>query len=155
MSTAWRSTARRHATIPAARAWTTPRCGRRGRIKGPRHSVYFSGDTGYSPHFAETRRRLGAPDLSLIKIGAYGDSWLDIHMDPEAAVQAHLDLGARTMLPVHWATFNLAYHAWDEPIRRTLAAAAAKNVHLVTPRPGEAIEFGRPHQNVEWFRPGG
>ena len=69
-------------------------------LKGPSHSAYFSGDTGYADHFKAIRERLGAPELALLKIGAYGDTWLDIHMNPEAAVQAHIDLGATTMLPV-------------------------------------------------------
>ncbi len=123
-------------------------------LKGASHSVYFSGDTGYAPHFAEIRKRLGAPDLALIKVGAYGDTWLDIHMGPEAAIQAYQDLGAKTLLPVHWATFNLAYHAWNEPLIRTLAAATAKGATVVTPRVGEPVEFGKPFVNQPWFLPG-
>ena len=79
-----------------------------------------------------------------MKVGAYGETWLDIHMDPEAAVQAHLDLGASVLLPVHWATFDLSYHAWEEPIARVLAVAAAKGIEVVTPRVGERVEFGQP-----------
>ena len=122
-------------------------------VKGPTHSAYFSGDTGYAPHFKAIRDRLGAPELALIKIGAYGDTWLDIHMNPEAAVQAHKDLGATTMLPVHWATFNLAYHNWAEPIERTVAAAKAQGVQLVAPRVGERVEFGVGVENRVWWRP--
>ncbi len=123
-------------------------------VKGPTHSAYFSGDTGYAPHFKAIRERLGAPQLALIKIGAYGDTWLDIHMNPEAAVQAHKDLGATTMLPVHWATFNLAYHDWAEPIERTVAAAKAQGVQLVAPRVGERVELGAGVENRVWWRPG-
>lgn len=122
-------------------------------IKGPNHSAYFSGDTGYAPHLKAIRERLGAPELALIKVGAYGDTWLDIHMHPEAAVQAHKDLGATTMLPVHWATFNLAYHDWAEPIVRTVAAAAKQGVQVVTPRVGEKVEFGQPFENRVWWVP--
>jgi L-ascorbate metabolism protein UlaG (beta-lactamase superfamily) len=121
-------------------------------LRGPNHSVYFSGDTGYGPHFAEIRQRLGAPELTLMKVGAYGSTWLDIHMDPEHAVQAHLDLGADTLLPVHWATFNLAYHAWVEPIERTLAAAKVQGVRVVTPRPGEVVDWSEPFNNEPWYR---
>jgi len=120
-------------------------------LKGPQHSVYFSGDTGYAGHFREVRERLGAPELALIKIGAYGATWLDIHMDPESAVRASRDLGATTMLPVHWATFNLAYHAWAEPILRSVAAARAQGVQIVTPRPGEKFEAGVPFVNEGWY----
>jgi L-ascorbate metabolism protein UlaG (beta-lactamase superfamily) len=121
-------------------------------VRGPEHSFYYSGDTGYAPHFAETRRRLGAPDLSIIKVGAYGETWLDIHMDPESAVQAHVDLGAKTLLPVHWATFNLSYHAWEEPILRTLTAAREKKAQVVTPRPGEKLELGKPFESQAWYQ---
>ncbi|MBL7714648.1 MAG: MBL fold metallo-hydrolase [Bdellovibrionales bacterium] len=121
-------------------------------IKGPKHSFFFSGDTGYSKHFSEIAKKLGPIDLSLIKIGAYGETWLDIHMDPESAIQAHLDLGAKTMLPVHWATFDLSYHAWAEPIQRATLSARSKSVHLITPRIGEPFEFGAPFQNLNWFQ---
>lgn len=117
-------------------------------------SVYYSGDTGYASHFQEIRRRLGPMDLTLMKVGAYGETWLDIHMDPEAAVQAHRDLGGTTMLPVHWATFNLSYHAWDEPILRTLAAARSADVQVVTPPVGQVVTPGEPFANVAWYRRG-
>ena len=107
--------------------------------------------SGYGPHFADIRRRLGAPELTLMKVGAYGSTWLDIHMDPEHAVQAHLDLGGDTLLPVHWATFNLAYHAWVEPIQRTLAAAKVQGVRVVTPRPGQLVDGSEPFVNEPWY----
>ncbi|MES2581544.1 MAG: MBL fold metallo-hydrolase [Pseudomonadota bacterium] len=122
-------------------------------VKGPTHSVYFSGDTGYGGHFKAIRERLGAPGLALIKVGAYGDTWMDIHMGPESAVQAHQDLGAQTMLPVHWATFNLAYHDWAEPVVRTLAAAKTQGTQVVVPRVGERFEFGQPFDNKPWYLP--
>jgi L-ascorbate metabolism protein UlaG (beta-lactamase superfamily) len=120
-------------------------------VKGSRYSAYYSGDTGYAPHFRQTRERLGDMDLTVIKVGAYGETWLDIHMDPESAVKAHLDLGGTTLLPVHWATFNLSYHAWDEPIVRTVAAAKQHGVHVVTPRIGEVVEVGKPFVNAAWY----
>ena len=120
-------------------------------VKGPTYSMYYSGDTGYAEHFKAIRAKLGAPELALIKVGAYGDTWMDIHMNPESAVQAVQDLGAGTLLPVHGATFNLAYHAWAEPAVRTLAAAKAANVQMVVPRVGEKWELGQPFVNTPWF----
>jgi L-ascorbate metabolism protein UlaG (beta-lactamase superfamily) len=120
-------------------------------FKGPSHSAYFSGDTGYAGHFKEIRERLGAPELAMLKVGAYG-AWADIHMTPESAVRAHRDLGATTFLPVHWGTFNLAYHAWEEPIVRSVAAAKREGVQIVTPQPGEKVEIGVPFVNRVWFR---
>ncbi|MBI2750074.1 MAG: MBL fold metallo-hydrolase [Burkholderiales bacterium] len=122
-------------------------------VKGPSHSLYYSGDTGYADHFQTIRTRLGAPELALIKVGAYGDTWMDIHMNPESAVQAMQDLGAKTLLPVHWATFNLAYHDWMEPMLRTLAAAKPKGVQVVTPRVGEPYAFGDAFANTAWYLP--
>jgi L-ascorbate metabolism protein UlaG (beta-lactamase superfamily) len=121
-------------------------------VRGAQRSVYYSGDTGYAPHFREIRQRLGAMDLTVIKVGAYGETWLDIHMDPESAVRAHGDLGGTTLLPVHWATFNLAYHSWDEPIVRTLAAAQKSGASVITPRPGEPFMFGQPFRNEPWWQ---
>lgn len=121
-------------------------------VRGTRRAVYYSGDTGYTAHFADIRARLGAPDVAIIKVGAYGETWLDIHMDPEAAVTAHADLGASALLPVHWATFNLAYHDWAEPIERTLAAAAIRGIQVATPRVGEAFDFGQALPAARWWR---
>jgi L-ascorbate metabolism protein UlaG (beta-lactamase superfamily) len=120
-------------------------------IRGGGHSVFFSGDTGYSPHFKEIRRRLGPMTLTLIKVGAYGETWLDIHMDPESAIQAHADLDGGVLLPIHWATFDLSYHAWEEPIVRARAAALAKGIDLITPQIGERFVLGSPGPHVRWW----
>jgi len=118
---------------------------------GPR--LYYSGDTGHGRHFAEIGARLGPFDLAFVKIGAYGPGqpWIDIHMDPEHAVQAAREVGARRLFPVHWSTFNLAYHAWDEPIRRAVAAARAQQVEIVTPRLGEFVEAGGSFASQPWW----
>src|SRR6185436_5192667 len=97
-------------------------------VKGPRHRFFFSGDTGYSESFRAIGAEHGPFDLTLIKIGASDPTWSEIHMTPEEAVQTHLDLRGRMMLPVHWATFNLAFHAWREPADRAVAAAARAGV---------------------------
>lgn len=122
-------------------------------IVGPEHRVYYSGDTGFSDHFRQIGERSGPFDLNIIKVGAYGpgDPWLDIHMTPEEAVDAHIALGGKRMLPVHWATFNLAYHDWDEPIKRTLKSAAEKNVKVVTPRVGEIVTADTPFNSDPWW----
>jgi L-ascorbate metabolism protein UlaG (beta-lactamase superfamily) len=109
-------------------------------VKGARHRIYFSGDTGYTDHFRAIGAAHGPFDLALIKIGASDPTWSDIHMTPEEAVQANADLGARVMLPVHWATFNLAFHAWRDPADQALAAAKKANVRIAIPRPGEFVE---------------
>jgi L-ascorbate metabolism protein UlaG (beta-lactamase superfamily) len=122
-------------------------------VIGPTHRAFYSGDTGYGKLFQDIGARLGPFDIAFVKIGAYGpgDAWTDIHMTPEQAVQVHRDVRARRMFPVHWSTFNLAYHHWDEPIRRTVAEAARAGVDLVTPRVGEMVEAGRPFVSTRWW----
>ena len=122
-------------------------------VIGPRHSFYVSGDTGYSDHFKTIGDKLGPFDMSFIKIGAYGPGapWFDIHMTAENAVQASVDVKARRMFPEHWATFNLAFHDWDEPVKRALAAARTSHVDLVTPRVGEMVDADQQFQSTSWW----
>ena len=123
-------------------------------VVGARHRFFVSGDTGYSDHFRSIGERLGPFDLSFVKIGAYGPGapWLDIHMSAEDAVRAHQDVRARRMFPVHWGTFNLAFHAWDEPIERALAAARASQVELLTPRVGEIVNADQVFASSAWWQ---
>ena len=122
-------------------------------IKGDKHTIFHSGDTGYEEHFKEIGERLGPIDISFIKIGDYGLDlgWQDIHMKPENSIKAHLDLGASILFPIHWGTFQLSNHDWDEPIIRATAAAAEKNVRMVTPKLGEKVSSGEPFQNEQWW----
>jgi L-ascorbate metabolism protein UlaG (beta-lactamase superfamily) len=120
-------------------------------VAGPRHRVFFSGDTGYSAAFKRIGVAHGPFDLTLIKIGASDPSWSDIHMTPEEAIQTHLDVRGRAMLPVHWATFNLAFHAWRDPADRALAAAKKSGVTLIVPRPGEFVEPASPPPQQVWW----
>lgn len=122
-------------------------------ILGQDSRVYFSGDTGYSPHFKEIGAKYGPFDLTLMESGAYSEYWPHIHMLPEQSVQAHVDLGGRIMLPIHWGTFNLALHDWDEPIARVMDIAMERDVRVVgtvagrvvapdSPEPFVALEAG-------------
>jgi L-ascorbate metabolism protein UlaG (beta-lactamase superfamily) len=112
---------------------------------GPRHRIYHSGDTGYFPGFAKIGSHHGPFDATMVQIGAYSSEyWPDIHMTPEEGVQAHRDLSGGSprgvMLPIHWGTFNLAPHPWEEPAERTVARAAGAGVTVAVPRPGESFE---------------
>jgi L-ascorbate metabolism protein UlaG (beta-lactamase superfamily) len=124
-------------------------------VIGAAHRFHVTGDTGWSDHFRVIGERFGPFDLSFVKIGAYGPGapWLDIHMSAEDAVRAHHELRAKRLFPVHWGTFNLAFHAWDEPIRRTLAAAAGSGVEVVTPRLGEVVDADTPFASKPWWEP--
>ncbi|MBA2964221.1 MULTISPECIES: MBL fold metallo-hydrolase [Ramlibacter] len=122
-------------------------------VLGPQHRFFYSGDTGYGKLFQDIGARLGPFDMAFIKIGAYGPgaAWTDIHMTPEQAVQVHRDVRGRRMFPVHWSTFNLAFHDWDEPIRRAVSAATRLGVELVTPRVGEVVDADAPFESTRWW----
>jgi L-ascorbate metabolism protein UlaG (beta-lactamase superfamily) len=122
-------------------------------VLGSKHRFYVSGDTGYSDHFQRIGAQHGPFDIAFVKAGAYGPGapWLDIHMSAEDAVRATQDVRARRMFPVHWGTFNLAFHAWDEPIRRTLAAARAAQLEVLTPRIGEMVDADAPFASSAWW----
>lgn len=101
--------------------------------------IFFGGDTGFFPQFKEIGERLGPFELTLMPIGAYDVYWAGIHVTPEEALAAHQLVRGRRMLPIHWGTFDLSRHAWDEPIIRV--KKAAKSGELVTPLPGEAVNL--------------
>jgi L-ascorbate metabolism protein UlaG (beta-lactamase superfamily) len=119
-------------------------------IAGPQHGVFFGGDTGYTPAFAEIGARFGPFNLTLLPIGAYHEQWPDIHMNPEEAVRAHGDLGGGLLVPVHWATFNLAFHEWGEPVRRLRAAAERADARIAIPMPGERFVVSKPPERDWW-----
>jgi L-ascorbate metabolism protein UlaG (beta-lactamase superfamily) len=81
--------------------------------------VYFAGDTAYGRLFSDVPRRFGAIDLAILPIGAYEPRWFmaAVHMNPEEAVQAHLDLRAAQSVGMHFGTFHLTAEAIDEPER--------------------------------------
>ena len=120
-------------------------------VVGPVHRVFHSGDTGPFPGMSDIGAGYGPFDLTLMKIGAYGETWPDIHLTPEQAVDAHGQLRGRALLPIHWGTFNMAFHAWDEPAERVVAAAAG-GTRLLMPRPGESVEPERAGAMTPWWR---
>jgi L-ascorbate metabolism protein UlaG (beta-lactamase superfamily) len=120
-------------------------------VAGPQHRFFFSGDSGYSEAFKSIGTTHGPFDLTLIKIGASDPTWESIHMSPEDAVRTNVDLRGRVMLPVHWATFNLGFHAWRDPADRAVAAAKKAGVTLVVPRPGEFVDPAKPQAVEMWW----
>jgi L-ascorbate metabolism protein UlaG (beta-lactamase superfamily) len=120
-------------------------------LLGNRHRVYFSGDTGLFKAMRAIGERLGPFDLTLIEAGQYNAAWPDWHIGPEQAVEAHLRVKGKLLLPIHWGLFTLAYHAWTEPVERVLVAASAANVSVLTPPPGESVEPDLPYRNQRWW----
>lgn len=121
-------------------------------LRTERASVFFSGDTGLTPEFAEVGARLGPFDLTMLEVGAFHPSWGTIHLGPENALEAHRLLGGGLLMPVHWSTFNLALHPWREPAETLYVRAAERGVRLFTPRLGEVLEPARVEALPAWWR---
>ncbi len=120
-------------------------------VAGPKHRVYYSGDTAMFPGFSKIGKRLGPFDLTLIESGAYNSMWPDVHIGPEQAVQAHLMVKGKELMPVHWGTFDLAMHNWTEPAERLMAAAKKHGISLQIPRPGESVIPGSSATVTRWW----
>jgi L-ascorbate metabolism protein UlaG (beta-lactamase superfamily) len=92
---------------------------------GPK--IYFAGDTGYGSRFAEIAQRHPAIDLALMPVGAYEPNWFmrNVHMNPDEAVRACDDVGARRMATMHWGTFVLSAEPLLAPVEEATKAWAA------------------------------
>ncbi|MGG0705630.1 MBL fold metallo-hydrolase [Bacillus paramobilis] len=108
-------------------------------ILGQETRVFFSGDSGYAPHFKEIGDKYGPFDLTLMECGQYDPRWSAIHMLPEETVQAHIDVKGDLLLPIHWGAFTLALHEWSDPIERVTKEAKRLGVKITTPQIGESI----------------
>jgi L-ascorbate metabolism protein UlaG (beta-lactamase superfamily) len=121
-------------------------------VRGPRHAVFFSGDTGLTDEYADIAVRLGPFDLVSLEVGAFHPAWGHIHLGPDQALEALRRLRATRLLPIHWGTFNLAIHAWDEPAERLLELAPTRDVELLMPMLGAPIEPSRAEAVSPWWR---
>ena len=99
-------------------------------VVGPERRFYFAGDTGYFAGFKEIGERLGPFGLAAVPIGAYEPKAMmkDVHLNPEEALQAALDVRATRMLGVHYGTFDLTDEPLDEPPRRFHAEGARRGL---------------------------
>lgn len=122
-------------------------------IQTPTHKLFFSGDGGYGKHFAEIGQKYGPFDLAMVENGAYDAAWANIHMKPEQSYQAALDLGAKAVMPIHWAKYDLAFHPWKEPIERYLVAAKNAPFPVLTPKIGQTYHLSEAATVQEkWWR---
>lgn len=109
-------------------------------------SIYFGGDGGYSSHFTDIKGRLTSPEIAILGIGAYAPRFFmkPIHMNPAEAVKAHIDLGARQSIGMHFGTFQLASEAFDQPLADLKVAKEEAGIpedgFIVIPE-GETVQF--------------
>ena len=105
---------------------------------------FFAGDTGYGTHFMKIGERLGPFTVAAIPIGAYEPRWFmrHNHLNPEEAVQAHLDVRAAKSVAMHWGTFILTDEPVDEPPVRLAVTLKDRGIpveRFVVIRHGETI----------------
>jgi L-ascorbate metabolism protein UlaG (beta-lactamase superfamily) len=108
--------------------------------------VFFAADSGLGRHFGTIRERLGSPDVAFLPIGAYEPRWFmrEQHMNPDDAVQAHLALGARQSVGMHFGTFRLTDEGIDQPAKDLAFGLAARNIappDFIVPRFGQTIQW--------------
>jgi len=106
-------------------------------IRSNNAKLFFSGDTGYGPHFKEIGDKYGPFDLTMLECGQYDRRWPNIHMQPEQTFAAHQDLRGKRLMPLHWGAFSLALHSWIDSVERVKAAAEPSHTEIMTPELGD------------------
>jgi L-ascorbate metabolism protein UlaG (beta-lactamase superfamily) len=127
-------------------------------IEGPEHRVYFGADSGWWEGFGEIAAQYGGFDLTMLEIGAFHPLWATIHLGPDNAARAYEAMRGRggVLMPIHWGLFNLALHAWKEPVERIVELAEERGFGLWLPEPGEPTEVvrGVERRSAWWEREG-
>ena len=121
-------------------------------IQTANRKVFFSGDTGLTDAFETIGQTYGPFELVMLEVGAWHPSWGSIHLGPENALKAFQMLGGGTLLPVHWGTFNLALHAWNEPAETLVKLAGEQKLRVLTPKLGQVFEPAQLDKLDPWWR---
>jgi L-ascorbate metabolism protein UlaG (beta-lactamase superfamily) len=121
-------------------------------IQTANRKVFFSGDTGLTPELEVIAQRLGPFELVMLEIGAWNQAWGDIHLGPANALTAFEMLGQGTLLPVHWATFDLGLHPWADPAETLFTLAAPRGARVLTPQLGAPFEPALVDGPTPWWR---
>lgn len=115
------------------------------------YKLFLCGDGGYGSHFRLNGEQYGPFDFGTIENGQYNTAWPKNHMFPEQAVQASIDLGLKTVTPVHWGRFALSLHKWNESIKRFIKTAEEKGVNYSVPKIGELYTIGQEPFRKSWW----
>lgn len=121
-------------------------------FKTPSMKIFYSGDTGYGPHFKDIGNTYGPFDLAIMECGQYSKYWRSSHMMPDEVVQASLDLKAKKLMPGHWAKFALSMHDWDEPIIKVIEESKRKNMPLLYPLIGQKLDLKEAVTMEAWWK---
>jgi L-ascorbate metabolism protein UlaG (beta-lactamase superfamily) len=115
------------------------------------HNIFYSGDGGYFDGFKKIGEALGPFNLAILESGAYDKNWPSVHMMPEQTIQAHKDLNADVLLPVHNSTFDLAFHPWYDPFSKLSVLALEHDIKLATPVIGEQYRLDNKVPTQNWW----
>ena len=115
-------------------------------VDSPEGRIYFAGDTAYGSHFKHIYDRFGAPRVSLLPIGAYEPRWFmyRMHMNPDDAVRAHLDLHSEHSIAIHFGFLDMALESYQAPVKDLAAARIAHRIDdsaFVAPHLGQVFQY--------------
>lgn len=122
-------------------------------LETPDIKIFYSGDSGYGPHFKQIGMMFGGFDIAMLDCGQYDKNWAFIHMTPEEAVKAADDLNTSALIPSHIGRFSLANHSWYAPFNEISAASDKKQFKLMLPLIGESVPV--PNDNrayIHWWQ---
>ncbi|RYY37747.1 MAG: MBL fold metallo-hydrolase [Sphingobacteriaceae bacterium] len=120
-------------------------------IQTGQYKLFYSGDSGYGPHFKQIGEQYGPFDLALLECGQYSPNWPWTHLWLEQPAQAAVDLQAHMMQPIHWAKFIEADHPWNEAIKKLIPAAEKAGIPVNVPRIGEPYTLGNAPKQTAWW----
>jgi L-ascorbate metabolism protein UlaG (beta-lactamase superfamily) len=115
-------------------------------IDSPEGRIYYAGDSAYGTHFRGVYEKYGAPRVSLLPIGAYEPRWFmyRMHMNPDEAVRAHLDLHSQSSIGIHFGLIDNAGESYEAPVNDLIAARRAHGVDatsFVAPHYGQVFRY--------------
>lgn len=121
-------------------------------LETPTKKIFLGGDSGYDTHFKMIGEKYGPFDYAIMENGQYNKAWKYIHTLPEDVIQASIDINARNIIPVHSSKFALALHPWNEPLKKITSFGKEKNLHILTPMIGEAVDLNQSdYQFKSWW----
>jgi L-ascorbate metabolism protein UlaG (beta-lactamase superfamily) len=130
-------------------------------VSGPSGNIFYSGDTGYGPHFREIARRFSPIRAAILPISPFQPQSLDnpstdyrlrVHMRPREAVQAHIDLGAEVSIAAHFQVFQLGPDGYDDAVQELDSTLKGRNLNpdtFIALRPGQSREWSAPIAEID------
>lgn len=122
------------------------------RIKSQSFNLFYSGDSGYGPHFKEIGEKLGPFDLTFLECGQYHKAWPEVHLLPQKFRATCEDLKTESVVPVHWAAFTLSLHPWQEPVEKLVNLLSESKIRYRVPLMGETVDLVKEWEENVWWR---